>query len=1060
MNAIVTWFAKNPIAANILMLTLLIGGYIGWGNIKKQVFPTAEPQFVNVNMAYLGASPSEVEQQIVIRIEEAIAGIPGIFKITSESRQSSGRVTVEVIDGYDMSEVLNNVKTRVDAINTFPPNAERPVISEVFVRNEFFFFNIHGKASAQEYKKIAYKVRDELPMLEGISQVDVQGLIPDEVALEVSEATLRKYKLTFSEIAQAVRSSSLNVPAGNIRSEHGDIQIQTRAQAYNGDDFYNIVVRSYSDGTQLLLGDIATIKDGLAEIDAEFYFEEDFGLNFVVRISDDPKLFEGHANAEQFIKDLAKELPEGLKIEQSLAFKELFDSRAKLLKDNAISGLILVFLILMLFLRPKLAMWVVVGIVTAFSGALWLLPYIDVSINMLSMFAFLMVLGIVVDDAIIVGESIYTKQHHGLKGTDSAIQGTKNVLSPVVLAVASTIIFFLPMLDVPKEALPFTISIFYVVTFCLLFSLVESLFILPAHLAHMKPEKPSKIKAFKLLEKTREKFSGAMESFSTGTYKNLLELSLKNKGSTVLAFVMIFAISVSMLLAGWVKTSFFPQPEQPFLLLNVKYPEGSPYQYTLDTAEHIREQIETLRNDEGLLAKNEGKPFVRISSSNLWDHNIHFFIGLTPSELRNVPSDEVRNKLKELIGPIPEAQSFSLISSFGGGAPDIQLNLSMDSPYLRDQMQAVQGVVKTLSAYEGVENVRSNLDSGRTEIEIRTKDYAQTLGITTQDIALQIRQAFFGEEIQRIPRAKEDVRVMLRLPKEQRRSLDTLDDMRIRVNGGTEIPLEAVAEIHLVPSASTIRRTDRVRNITITADVAEGYDATDIVDTMKAEYDAQWQQQFPGLDLGADGNTRAQAEFGATFQSNFLLAFIVAYALFAIAYKSIFEPFLVVLAVPFGFMGSIFGHLLIGHNISMMSFFGFLACAGVVVNDNLVLMERINQLRERGMDAFDAALHAGTNRFRPIVLTSLTTFVGLVPIMFETSTQSQFLIPMVLSLAFGVLFSSFVTLFMVPCAYLAGYRIGYRIQNLWLRLLDKLGLADDDQDNDKHTNLENSHSRS
>lgn len=1045
MKAIVAWFAKNPIAANILMLTLLIGGYLGWGNIKKEVFPTADPNFVYVNMSYLGASPSEIEQQIVIRIEEAIADIPGIFKITSNSRKNNGSVTIEVIEGYNTEEVLNNVKTRVDSINTFPPSAERPIVSQSVVRNEFFFFNIHGEAPDDVYKKFAYKIKDEMPLLEGISVINVEGLINDELSLEVSEFTLKKYNLTFNEIAQAVRASSLNVPAGTIRSEHGDIQIQTREQAYNAEDFVNIVIRSNSNGTQLLLGDIAEIKDGLAEANAEFFYEGVRGLNFIVRISDDPKLFEGHENAENYIANLAKELPPSLTLEKSLAFKTLFDSRYNLLKNNAFSGLILVFIILMLFLRPKLALWVVIGIVTAFAGAIMVLPQMDISINMLSMFAFLMVLGIVVDDAIIVGESVYAKQQQGLKGTDSAIAGTKNVLSPVILAVLSTIIFFLPMIDVPKEALPFTISIFYVVCFCLLFSLVESLVILPAHLAHMKPEKPSKYKPLKMLEGVRKKFSGAMESFANNTYKNALAKTLNRKGSTVLAFVMVFGLSLAMLFAGWVKTSFFPNPEQPFLLLDVKFAEGSPYRYTTNTADHIREQIEALKKDPELLAHNGDKPFVRISSSNLWDHNIHFFVGLTDSEERSISSEDVRNKLKELIGPIPEAQSFSLISSFGGNAPDIMLNLTMDSPVLADQMAAVKDISKTLGAYEGVENVRSNLDSGRVEIEINAKEYAQVLGITTQDIATQIRQAFYGEEIQRIPRAKEDVRVMLRLPQQQRRTLDSLDDMRIRVNGGIEIPLEAVADIKLVPSASNIRRTDRVRNITITADLAEGFDATVIVDEMKKAYKEQWLVDYPGLDLSSDGNTRAQAEFGANFQENFLLAFIVAYALFAIAYKSIFEPFLVVLAVPFGFMGSIFGHLIVGHDISMMSFFGFLACAGVVVNDNLVLMERINQLRDKGFNAYEAALNAGANRFRPIVLTSLTTFIGLVPIMFETSTQAQFLIPMVLSLAFGVLFSSFVTLFMVPCAYLAGHSLGQHLKKCKQWTLKKIGLANDEE---------------
>lgn len=1045
MKALVEWFAKNPIAANILMLTLLVGGYLGAGNIKKEVFPTAEPNFVYVNMAYLGASPAEVEQQIVIRIEEAIADIPGIFKLTSSSQQNRGTVTVEVIEGYDIKEVLANVKTRVDSINTFPPSAERPIISQAVVRNNFFFFAIYGQASDQAFKKIAYKVRDEMPLLKGISEVEVQGLIADEVAIEISNFTLKEYNLTFSEVSQAIKNSSLNVPAGTIRSEHGDIQIQTRAQAYTGEDFANVIIRSNNDGTQLLLSDIATIKDGLAEANAEFFYEEQKGLNFVVKISDDPDLFAGHENAVNYITELEKSLPQGLQLTQTLAFKSIFDSRFNLLKDNAMSGLLLVFIILMLFLRPLLALWVVVGISTAFAGSLWLLPYVDVSINMLSMFAFLMVLGIVVDDAIIVGESIYSKQQQGLRGVESSIIGTNNVLSPVVLAVLSTIIFFLPMLDVPTAFLPFTISIFFVVCFCLLISLVESLFILPAHLAHMKPEKPSKFKILQFLKKVRDLFSGAMENFANNTYKNTLEKALKRKGSIVLGFIMVFGISISMFVAGWVKTSFFPSPEQPFMLLDVKFNQGSPYSYSLDIADHINEKIDLLKEDDALLAKNGNKPFIRVTSSNLWDHNVHFFIGLTPNEERNVSSQEVNNRLKELIGPIPEAKSFSLVSSFGGGGPDIQLNLNMDSPLLSDQMAAIEDVAKTLEAYDGVENVRSNLDSGRTEIEITAKEYAQVLGITTRDIATQIRQAFYGEEIQRIPRVKEDVRVMLRLPKEQRRTLDTLDDFRIRVNGGNEIPLEAVAEINLIPSASTIRRTDRTRNINITADLDEGYNATEIIDKLKETYGEIWKTKHSNLTLSTDGNTRAQEEFGANFPKNFFFAFILAYALFAIAYKSLFEPVLVVIAVPFGFMGSIFGHIIGGHDISMMSFFGFLACAGVVVNDNLVLVERINQLRKKGFNAFESALNAGANRFRPIVLTSLTTFIGLVPIMFETSTQAQFLIPMVISLSFGVLFSSVVTLFMVPCAYLVGCSIGKHLKQFTNWVLSKIGVANKKQ---------------
>lgn len=1025
---IIKWFIKNPIAANLLMLGLILGGYAGSDAIKKEVFPTPERNFINVNMSYRGAAPSEVEQQIVIRVEEAIADLPGIFKISSNSNQGFGNVSVEVVEGVDVKDVLANIKSRVDAINTFPPSAERPIISQQVFRNTLMWFSLSGNMHETELKKIAYQIRDELPLLPGISQVSIYGMKSDEVAIEISEENLQRYKLTFSEVTRAIRASSLNIPAGTIRTEQGDMQIQTRSQAYNGEDFANIVVRSYADGSQLYLADIAEINDGFAEQDRDFIIKGEKGFNFEIKISDDPKLFDGTKNAREYLDNLKTTLPPELTLKINFEAKSLFDGRFDLLKDNALSGLLLVFIILMLFLRPILAIWVVIGIVTAFAGAVWLLPYFGISLNMLSMFAFLMVLGIVVDDAIIVGESIYLKQQQGLKGIDSSIGGTKGVLTPVVLAVLSTIIFFAPMLDVPSEVKPFTVSIFFVVCFCLLFSLVESLWILPSHLSHMKPEKQSKFKVLRLLERIRHFFSNAMERFAAGTYKNALKLALKHKVSTVLGFIMVFAISISMFTAGWVKSSFFPQVPQPFITLKVIFPDGSPYRYSQETAEYIKQHANSLNAEPELYDTNEGEPFVTEVSSTTYDNTVDVFVGLTAAEDREIGVEQVRTKLQELIGPLPEAKSFSLVSSFGGNGADIQLNLRLQSNLLADQQSAVSEIKKTLAAYEGVKNVRSNLDTGRVEIEVELKDYAQTLGISTSEVASQIRQAFFGEEVQRIPRSKEDVRVMLRFPEEHRRSLDTLDDMRIRTTSGDEIPLDAVAQVNLVPGTSSIRRTDRNRNINITADLEDGFDSTVIVETMLSTYEKQWQQTYAGFSLSTDGNTRAQAEFGANFQQNFLLAFIVAFSLFAIAFKSIFEPFLVLVAVPFGFMGALFGHLIFGHNISMMSFFGFLACSGVVVNDNLVLLERINQLREQGYSALESALNAGADRFRPIILTSLTTFAGLLPILFEKSTQAQFLIPMVLSLAFGVLFSSVVTLFMVPCCYLGGNNFGLRIK--------------------------------
>lgn len=1034
MNGLIQWFVRNPIAANLLMLAMLLGGYAGSGAVKKEVFPAFTGNRIDVSMAYPGAAASEVEQQIVIRIEEAVADLPGIFQISSQSRQGMGTVNISVEEGFDVRELLNDVKSRVDAIITFPSSAERPIVRQQAYRQTLMYAALYGDATDETIKKIAYQIRDELPLLEGISEVRIVGAKADEVSIEVSEQTLRRYGLSFDEVATAIRQSSINVPAGTIKTTEGDIQIQTRAQAFVRADFEKIVVRAEPDGRQLLLKDIATVNDGFAEQDILFAMNGKPGVNLEIMLSDDPLLFEGNANARAYIEDIQQYLPQGLTLKINFEMRSIFDSRFNLLKDNALSGLLLVFVILMLFLRPLLAIWVVLGIATTFAGAIWLLPYFNVSINMLSMFAFLMVLGIVVDDAIIVGESIYSQQQKGSNGQSAAFEGTRSVLKPVFLAVMSTVFFFMPMIDVPTEILTYTRSIFYVVFLCLIFSLIESLFILPSHLSHMKPEKPSRFYALQRLAVVRQWFSDHMESFARNRYQRVLIFVFARKASTFLIFFFTFAVSVSLVALGWVNQRFMPNVPSTFVMINVGFAEGTPFDRTVAVSQHIREQVEVLRADTQLLEKNGGQPFLREVNRNLNGTQATIFVGLTDAENRVVAISDVAERLRELIGPIPEAQSYSLNASMNGGGPDITLNLNVLNDLRHVQQAAVDDVIAVLSAYDGVENVRSNLESERTEIEIELKPYAQMLGLTLSDIAQQVRQGFYGNELQRIPRGNEDVRVMLRYTLAERGSLDALDEMRIRTAAGSEVPLEVVANIKLVAGASIIRRVDRRRNITITADVLEGTDANVLVEQMLADYKGGWKRAYAGFSLSPDGTLKSQARFGDNFSSNFVKVFLIVMAFFAIAFRSVFQPLLVMLAIPFGFVGAVLGHLMLGQSISMMSFFGFLACAGVVVNDNLVLLERINQLRERGEDVAEAVLKAGVDRFRPIVLTSITTFVGLLPILFEQSTQAQFLIPMVISLSFGVLFSSVVTLLLVPCGYLGGHNLGLCIERLWRRV--------------------------
>lgn len=1033
MKGLIKWFVDNPIAANLIMIIMLVGGFTSFDTVKKETFPTYEGNRIGVSMAWPGAASSEVEQQIVVRIEEAIADLPGIFQITSESRQGFGYVNIEVTEGFDVRELLSDVKGRVDSINTFPVSAERPIIQQEIYREFLMWMAIYGDVDRRVLKDLAYQIRDEMAVLEGISEVVLSGLKEDEVSIEVSEENLRRYNLSFNEVADAIRQTSVNIPAGTIKSKNGDIQIQTRAQAFDAEDFSKIVVRSDRAGGQLLLSDVAVIKDAFSEQYVDFTMNGKPGVNMEVKMSDDPLLFEGTKNAREYIENLRPLLPEGVELKINFEAKSIFDSRFDLLKDNALSGLVLVYIILMLFLRPMLAFWVVAGIATTFAGAIWLLPYLNVSINMLSMFAFLMVLGIVVDDAIIVGESIYRHQQRGEQGRLSAWSGTHTVLNPVFLAVISTIIFFLPMMDVPSDIVVFTRSIFLVVLLCLVFSLIESIFVLPSHLSHMKPEKPSRFQVVQKMEKVRHWFSGHMEGFAQNKYMPALAVLLKHKGSTFLAFFFIFVIAVTMTATGWIKQSFFPNVPQPMVMVNVSFPEGYSYERTMAMAQHMRDQVDVLLADKDLLEKNEGKSFIREINKSVNGTSVTLFVGLTLDEERSVPASDVAEKLRELIGPLPEAQSYSLNASLSGGGPEITLNMNMLDNSREAQQAAVNDVTKALGAYDGVINVRSNLDSERTEAEIELKPYAETLGITLGDVARQVRQGFYGDEIQRIPRAKEDVRVMLRYLAEERQTLDTLDHIRIRASDGREIPIAEVANVKLVPGPSTIRRVDRKRNITITAEVSEGHDANAIVTEMLNAHEARWKKTYTGFNLSRDDSLRAQEEFGDNFGVNFLKVFVVVLALFAIAFRSLFQPWLVMLAVPFGFVGAAIGHLMLGVEISMFSFFGLLACSGVVVNDNLVLLARINQLIERGTDTLEAVMHAGVDRFRPIILTSLTTFVGLMPILFERSLQAQFLKPMVISLSFGVLFSTVVTLFLVPCCYYGGFRLKTRVKDLLAR---------------------------
>lgn len=1020
----IRWFVHNPIAANLLMVFLLVGGALAIPSLDKEFFPDFKLNTVSVSMPYRGAGPSEVEQQICMRIEEAVHDLNGVKEIRSSARQGLGTVYVEAEVGYDIQRLSAEVRARVDAITTFPADAERPVVTELAHRHHMAVVTLAGDIGERQLKELGEELRDDLSAQPHVSVVELMSPRPYEVSVEVSEFTLRRYGLTFGEVVSAIRGSSLNLPAGAIKASEGDIQLQTRGQAYNRQDFENIPLRSKRDGAQLVLGDVATVVDGFEDLDVRKHFNDKSSHDLHVYVTSDPNTLATSEVLQDWVEETSKRLPPEVELVLWRDTAELFKGRANTLVKNGIGGLALVFLLLMLFLRPLLAMWVCVGIAVAFMGTFLLLPYTGVSLNMISLLAFLLILGIVVDDAIIVGEAIYSHQSDGEVGHEGAVSGTRAVLKPVMYAVISTMIFVAPMLFLPGEMASAGIPIPIVMILALTFSLIECMWILPSHLAHMKPMRPSKVALFRRLERVRLKFADGMTNFARNVYRPFLERCLGTNLLVIAFFLVALMFSLALYGGGWLRSAFFPAINADFTFAQITLPEGGAFKDTLRVLERLESaalQIKSEYNSDPRFT-DEGPVIGHIDSRGK-ANEVQTYINVPSSA---VDLEEVTARWRELLGDLGPVESLHMDYTINDrGKP---ITLVMASPSLEDLRAVSSYLREVLETYPGIYNVNDTLQSPREEIELGLKPAAENLSVTLADLARQVREAFYGAEAQRIPRTKEDVRVMVRYPERERISVDSLNEMRVRTPGGDEVPFDTVAEVHYQPGYLTIDRLNRKRTLKITADNVAGIsDPRAVVNDIVANHLPVLQETYEGLTMDLDGELQEEAAFLGAMLKYMGLAMLIVYALMAIPFRSYWQPFLVLTAVPFGVMGAIFGHAIFDWQISMFSLLGVIAAAGVVVNDNLVLIDRINQLRDRGHDVLEALLQGGQDRFRPIVLTSLTTFVGLMPIMSETSVQAQFLIPMVISLAFGVLFATGVTLLLVPCLYLLGEQVSVHV---------------------------------
>jgi multidrug efflux pump subunit AcrB len=1008
MNNVIHWFIRNPIAANLLMALIFIGGVSTFGKVDKRFFPERVLNQIQIDVVYPGASPRESEEQILNRIEEAIRDIDGIDDIASLALENGVTITVNALADYDTQRLLNDIKSKVDALPGLPLDAERPQIYEQQFRSKVISMALAGNIPEAELKELGLRLQQQLAEKPWVPIVELREPRDYELSIEISAQTLDEYELSFDDVARVLRQSSLNLTAGEMRSLSGDIQIQARMQSYSGEDFARIAVINDISGGQVLLGDIAKITDGFVEDELISRFDGKPSLSLDIYVAEHADILKTSADAHDFIDEIQSQLPEGVTLSLWRDQSREFRGRLNTLLNNGFGGLVLIFIILLLFLRPLLAFWVCSGIAISLLGAIWLLPVVGISLNMVSLFAFIMILGIIVDDAIIVGESVYSRQGKDGSGQLAAYRGTAVVSKPVVFAVLTTMIFFLPFLNLPPDmAEPYNLGM--VVLVALSFSLIDSLFILPVHLARMKPEQPGKYPALKGLEIARAKVAGGLHYLTNTLYRPLLERCLASRGITVASFLAIFFIISSLLFGGWLKSSFFPIVPLDLIEARFTLKNGTPFTEANEfgeRAEHAALDLKDQINSQYEL------PFIGHLEAAIYGETVTVAMELINVEQRPFEIDELKKQWLDKIGSMAIVRDYLIKSTLSPESKAIELQISaVNTEQLRHISADIQ---QRLKQFPGIYDVRDMLNDELPELRVHLKPGAETLGISAQDVVAQLRQGYYGEEVQRIPRAQEDVKVMLRYPRSERQQIDQLRQHKIRSANGSELPLDTVAELEFVRALKEIRHIDGLIATTITTEIKDGFSASHVINTILKNDAPELEKKYPGSKIRREGAQEQQQTFVADLAQMSVLALVLIYGLFAVVFRSYWQPILVLSAIPFGLMGAILGHIFFGREVSMFSMLGIVAVAGVVVNDNLVMVDRINTLLKKGLVIQDAIIQGATDRFRPILLTSLTTFTGMMPIMLEDSIQARFLTPMVLSLAFGVLFATTVTLLFVP----------------------------------------------
>ena len=1037
----ISWMARNGVAANLLMLLIIVGGVLGYSTVVQEVFPETNLDQIQVRVEYLGASPDEVEESIVRRVEEQIESVEGIDRITSVAAENVGVITAELELGVDASRALDDIKAEIDRITTFPVEAEEPEVKELTSRRRVIQLAIHGDgADERTLKELANSVKDELTVQGIAAYVEVDATRPYEISIEVAEATLRAYGVSIEDVARAVRSGSLDLPGGTLKTEKQEILIRTKGQNYTGRDFAEIIVLARDDGTTVRLGQIATITDGFEDNDLVARFDGTAAALVTVYRTSDERVFDIVEATKEYLVTLQAQLPAGVEVDVWQDDAKLLESRFDLLVKNGRLGLILVLLLLALFMDIRLAFWTAVGLFVSFVGVFAVMDLLGVSVNMISLFAFILAIGIVVDDAIVIGENIYAEQEKGEKPLRAAIKGAKRLAVPVTFSVLTTVAAFSPLLFTPGSIGKLLATLPVIVIAVLLFSLLETIFILPAHLSHvhfMAAERAGVIvRFFGRLQGFVAKYA---TRFVEGPLTKIVGFCVRHYGIVQVSAIALIFLTVGAIGGGLIKFSFFPPIEGNNVIASIEMPPGTPASQTLRVIKFVEEKgfeaIDELQSqlpDEhpdvvNHLLSTTGVQPSRSNSPDGGDQTglIQPSIGeinieLIDAEFRDVSSAALEDLWREKVGQVPGVKRLTFRSALFSLGKPIQAEVSAPTAELIDI--GVERMKAELESFAGVIEVEDDQEQGKREIQLALSPQGRTLGVSVDDLARQVRAGFYGAEALRVQRGRDEVKVMVRLPKSERDALTDLGNMRIRTPAGAQIPLSEVASASYGFGPSSIQRRDRRRVVTVRADVNEEViSAQEVVTALNAGIVPRLEADYPGLKVSFEGEQREQSETVGALARGFMIALFVIYALLAIPFKSYIQPFIVMCAIPFGVIGALLAHMLLGLSVGIISLFGIVGLSGVVVNDSLVLIDFINERRRSGVPMAQAIVEGAQARFRPILLTSLTTFVGVLPLILERSLQAQFLVPMAASLGFGILFATFVLLLLVPAITMMVY---------------------------------------